>query len=255
MLRCLEQRERGSVAESCALLSDPSQQVRSAAIEALAEAQDHEAARQIAELRADPAVRVAAIKALGQLKGEVAFQALLGALESKEPFVRMRAVDALAALTDRRALPQVTAIYRASAPADWDAASFAKAFAVMGNRRLALQSASVAMQSQHPNARLRTIEVLANIQSPEVVPLLMNDLVPSFRSAMLGRDVEASQRFKLIWQQLERLTDQHYGEDLVQWLQWWEGACSTYKATKLDISIDEAAKLMKEMQLIRAAKM
>ncbi|MBZ5672551.1 MAG: hypothetical protein LAO04_22855, partial [Acidobacteriia bacterium] len=86
------------------------------------------------------------------------------------------------------------------------------------------------LQSEHPTARLSALEILAKHDAPEIVPVLMTHLTPEFKASMTGRDWDACQSFKLICGQLERLTEQNFGDDLLKWVQWWDTAHAKYQA-------------------------
>ena len=193
------------------LLSDPVPVVEAAAVSALGVARVEEARTELllrARLGA-PMVRIAALRAIGQLGGEYVLEALVLGVSDPDPQVKRGAAEGLAFLEDPQSAPLLISLLRKGR----DSETFATAWdGLIGLGDAARPHLRRVVNSPAHGARRECALLLAKLNDPEVVPALI---------ALLRKDEEDNEvAFELA---VLTCVDQRPSEDPpAAWQAWYD---------------------------------
>ena len=170
-----------------------------------------------------PRIRLFACQSLMFTRDKTTAGNVAALLDDPDAEVRRVAVRALGWLGGKEHIPAVVAAYRREPEEGRCAWPYADALARLGEKDVSLSAVRAAMRSDNWNVRYYTTEVVAFIDSPVVVPALMDLLVGEL--ARTVGDMKAhhigDRVYIGLYTELQKRTDQAFGDDAVKWLGWW----------------------------------
>jgi HEAT repeat protein len=196
-------------------------------------------------------VRLFSCQALKFLKDQNQAVAVRKLLQDEKEDMRRMAVETLAWMDDRAAIPLILELARREGAQRGRTGEFANALARLGdteNARLLLRQA---LQSDDLNDRHHAIRGLPFLDEKQAVPLVMDFLVVEFQRVLPDLKTGGGQTYHEMCQLLEKAAQQRLNNNLLGWLTWWERSHKLYNAPVPAIDRETARRLWKEHEQAR----
>lgn len=222
------------------LKTDPDPMVRIGAVKWLAELLkfNKSAAKPLADFVTDkmPVVRAAACEALVGYRGDPSLGpkfAKLAADDSND--VRQAAVRALGKLGDRKQVPVILEAYKKVKKDSEEDAVYGEALALLGEESVSLNIARTCLKQKGSSQATRISSITAlecNQDSKKVIPIIMENLINELRRTTLLDSTKKDWDYVYVTMcsELQKRTGKTFGNDAIQWYNWWDGVRESYKA-------------------------